>query len=201
MKRCTHCPPLHASCSRAHWSARRQRGRPSPTAERIKATARRSFCGRGEVRPDSTTPCARLAAASPPSEVCVLDDASSRPRAECALALYSGPAVSQRCDAAGPPDSARTASEAVRDGAWRQMEAERFAPGVDSRSLVRVSWEGDEGGCRGLAYRYVWRGDLFDTFDESVRVWTSVGPSQFDQSVCHVRATVPDPLKTSRFEK
>ena len=40
-----------------------------------------------------------------------------------------------------------------------------------------------------LAHRYVWRGDLFDTFDESVRVWTSVGPSQFDQSMCHVRAT------------
>ena len=39
-------------------------------------------------------------------------------------------------------------------------------------------------------YRYVWRDDLSDTFDESVRVWLSVGR----QSVCLVRATVPDPL-------
>ena len=29
-------------------------------------------------------------------------------------------------------------------------------------------WEGDEG--RALVYRYVWRDDLSDTFDESVRV-------------------------------
>ena len=36
-----------------------------------------------------------------------------------------------------------------------------FALGVDS-------WEGDEG--RALVYRYVWRDDLSDTFDESVRV-------------------------------
>ena len=38
----------------------------------------------------------------------------------------------------------------------------RFAPGVDP------AWEGDEG--RALVYRYVWRDDLSDTFDESVRV-------------------------------
>ena len=44
--------------------------------------------------------------------------------------------------------------------------------------------------CRKLVYRYVWRDDLSDTFDESVRVWMSVGR----QSVCLVRATVPDPL-------
>ena len=49
-------------------------------------------------------------------------------------------------------------------------------------------WEGDEG--RALVYRYVWRDDLSDTFDESVRVCLSVGR----QSVCLVRATVPDPL-------
>ena len=50
-------------------------------------------------------------------------------------------------------------------------------------------WEGDEG--RALVYRYVWRDDLSDTFDESVRVWLSAGR----QSVCLVRATVPDPLQ------
>ena len=37
-----------------------------------------------------------------------------------------------------------------------------FALGVDP------GWEGDEG--RALVYRYVWRDDLSDTFDESVRV-------------------------------
>ena len=49
-------------------------------------------------------------------------------------------------------------------------------------------WEGDEG--RALVYRYVWRDDLSDTFDESVRVLLPVER----QSVCLVRATVPDPL-------
>ena len=43
---------------------------------------------------------------------------------------------------------------------------------------------------RALVYRYVWRDDLSDTFDESVRVCLSVGR----QSVCLVRATVLDPL-------
>ena len=49
-------------------------------------------------------------------------------------------------------------------------------------------WEGGEG--RALVYRYVWRDDLSDTFDESVRVLLPVER----QSVCLVRATVPDPL-------
>ena len=78
MKRCTHCPPLHASCSRAHWSARRQRGRPSPTAERIKATASQVLWEGEMGAPPS------LAPASPPhrpSEVCVLDDDSAEPNA------------------------------------------------------------------------------------------------------------------------
>ena len=38
----------------------------------------------------------------------------------------------------------------------------RFAPGVDGLGT------GDEG--RALVYRYVWRDDTSDTFDESVRV-------------------------------
>ena len=41
-----------------------------------------------------------------------------------------------------------------------------------------------------VVYRYVWRDDLSDTFDESVRVLLPVER----QSVCLVRATVPDPL-------
>ena len=51
-----------------------------------------------------------------------------------------------------------------------------------------AKWEGGEG--RALVYRYVWRDDLSDTFDESVRVLLPVER----QSVCLVRATVPDPL-------
>ena len=43
---------------------------------------------------------------------------------------------------------------------------------------------------RATAMTYVWRDDLSDTFDESVRVLLPVER----QSVCLVRATVPDPL-------
>ena len=45
-------------------------------------------------------------------------------------------------------------------------------------------------GRRALVYRYVWRDDLSDAFDESVRVLLPVER----QSVCLVRATVIDPL-------
>ena len=60
-------------------------------------------------------------------------------------------------------------------------------------SCVARWWEGDKG--RALVIDWCTamsgvRDDLSDTFDESVRVWTSVGR----QSVCLVRATVFDPL-------
>ena len=71
----------------------------------------------------------------------------------------------------------------------RILPCRRFAPGVDSG---KATSEGADRRAvlRALVYRYVWRDDLSDTFDESVRVWPSVGR----QSVCVVRATVPDPL-------
>ena len=72
-------------------------------------------------------------------------------------------------------------------GRWRR-NASRLVWTLDL-SFVSRGKATREGAVLCLAYRYVWRGDLFDTFDESVRVWTSVGPSQFDQSMCHVRAT------------
>ena len=56
-------------------------------------------------------------------------------------------------------------------GSVSKAEATLTHPSARDRPALRARcgpWEGGEG--RALVYRYVWRDDLSDTFDESVRV-------------------------------
>ena len=46
----------------------------------------------------------------------------------------------------------------------------RIPPCRPALRARRGPWEGGEGAVLWLVYRYVWRDDLSDTFDESVRV-------------------------------